>query len=423
MTLFRVVFPVILGASVLVSAAGDIRAGESPAPLRLEECLALAARQSESLRAQVARQEEAGQRLTQARGGLLPALDFRASKLFQDTDGGRLAGEGLNTRVEAVQPLFYGFRKRNAVAYAEEVQSREDLQYRSLSRQVYGDVAQTFYAVAATEADMRNVRDTMKLMQDRIKELNERVRLGKSRDSEVLIVESEVAALRAQEQQSDGARRRQLETLALYTGRPAAALAVNDDRSPVTAAEPLDAVLAAGMQRSDIRVAQRDVALQEYQVRITRGALWPTVDLDGSWYLARSGSLSGADWDMYLLLDMPLYRGGTLRARLKEETFRLDEVRQGAALLGRQVETGLRQLHHTLVSSLAQAVAYREAYEKAERSYRLQQKEYRLGLVTNLEVLQAMTALLNAKSSFDRALIQVKLDQTMLDIATEKLNN
>jgi len=409
--------------SVLLVAGSSRCMPQSPAvePLSLVQCFFLAQSHSEALQTQSARQKEATEHIAQARGALLPGINFKYSKFFRDTVNDTVAGEGLDTRLEAVQPLFYGFRRVEAVGLAKGERQREDFQYRAVTRQLYGSVAQVFYTIAGIESDIRNVNETLQLMQDRIKELTERVRLGKSRDSEVLMTESQIAALRAQEEKLQGDRSSALETLAFLTGAAPERLAIVDTMPEVTRAEPLEQALAASKQRSDVLVARQNVAQEESLVRISRGTLLPTANLDGSWYASRSGSLSGAAWDIYLLMDVPVFQGGILRSRVREESLRLSEARQQAELVSRQTETEVRQLYHALKSSLAQAGAYREAYDKADRSYRSQMKEYRLGLVNNLDVLQAVTTLLSVKSSSDRAAIQVKLATTMLDISTEKI--
>jgi outer membrane protein TolC len=61
-----------------------------------------------------------------------------------------------------------------------------------------------------------------------------------------------------------------------------------------------------------------------------------------------------------------------------------------------------------------------DAYKKAKKSYELQVKEYRYGLVTNLDVLQALTFMQDVKQNWDRALIQSQLDYINLTAAAEK---
>ena len=77
----------------------------------------------------------------------------------------------------------------------------------------------------------------------------------------------------------------------------------------------------------------------------------------------------------------------------------------------------IRQLHKALSSSLAQAAALTDAYAKAANSYRIQVRDYRFGLVNNLDVIEAMTTMQDIKRSLDKAVIQVKTNKALLDIA------
>ena len=69
---------------------------------------------------------------------------------------------------------------------------------------------------------------------------------------------------------------------------------------------------------------------------------------------------------------------------------------------------------------MTQSVMLEDAFKKAEESYRLQTKEYRLGLVNNLEVLESMNAMEEAKRNFDRAVLKTKLDLLRLKAASEE---
>ena len=86
-------------------------------------------------------------------------------------------------------------------------------------------------------------------------------------------------------------------------------------------------------------------------------------------------------------------------------------------LLSDQVTTDIRKLYKALLSSISQAATLKDAYAKADKSYQLQLKDYRYGLVNNLDVLQSLTTLLDGKRSLDRALMQVKMNKALLDIA------
>jgi outer membrane protein TolC len=156
-------------------------------------------------------------------------------------------------------------------------------------------------------------------------------------------------------------------------------------------------------------------------VRIARAGYLPSLYATGSLYTTstRSGVLSGSTWDVNLLLDVPLFQGGIIRAQVGEELSKLDEAKIALALATRELVTEIRGLHLSLESSIAQAAALTDAYDKAKKSYDLQLADYRFGLCNNIDVVQAALTLLDVKSSFDRAVIETKLYKALMDIAVK----
>ena len=49
----------------------------------------------------------------------------------------------------------------------------------------------------------------------------------------------------------------------------------------------------------------------------------------------------------------------------------------------------------------------------------MQVRDYRYGLVNNLDVIQSISSLLDVKLNLDRSIIQVKVNKILLKIATE----
>ena len=65
----------------------------------------------------------------------------------------------------------------------------------------------------------------------------------------------------------------------------------------------------------------------------------------------------------------------------------------------------------------SQLEALEKATESARKNYEAQRRDYRLGLVTNLDVLQAMTAFQHNQQALDRARYTTKLDYLKLQAA------
>lgn len=401
--------------TIITFAGGSISAEDKVLPLTLKQCLVLSQETSENLQIQSEKQRQAEQRLKQSKGGLLPSLSYKYSRFNRDTADGEYSGEGADSYFTVSQPLFHGFSKKEAVNLSRNDIKKEEFQYISVLRTLKAEIIQSFYSIVQLETDIANIQNTLKIMQDRLRELNERARLGKSRESEMLAVESQIATLLAQQEKTEGDRAKNIETLSRLIRVDSSALKLSDDTPAVEDAGILEKYLEAVKNRSDIESARQDAAIQYSKVRLTKGSLLPTLNLDGSLYTLRNGNSS--DWNVLATLEMPLFQGGILRGKVNEEISRQQELESKISLTARDATAEVKKLHKTLLSSINQVIAYKDAYNKSEKSYQLQLRDYKLGLVNNLDVIQAMTLMSDAKRNLDKALIQVKSDRAILDNA------
>jgi outer membrane protein TolC len=120
------------------------------------------------------------------------------------------------------------------------------------------------------------------------------------------------------------------------------------------------------------------------------------------------------DWDASLSLRAPLYQGGRtvgtvaeIRSQKKQSELYLKEL--------------TRRAYDDWVDSGAEIADLATARKAAEASHAAQIKEYRLGLVTNLDVLMALQTLLDAKRALDDARIESRRRYVALMVAAEVL--
>lgn len=403
----------LTGAFVINSPAQ-----ENGAPLTLQKCFEFAKTQSDSLKAQYEQQVQARQRLVQAKGGLLPQVNYYLNKTERDNGGGLYDGESTDSRFTVTQPLFSGFSRKANIDSSKIAVEASALLYKSAYQNIKASVVSAFYTLLLNEIDLANVSTSQKALEDRVKELNERVRLGKSRDSEVLVLQSQIATLLAQEEQIEGDRIKALEQLSYLIGVDSIDLKVVDGMSETEDVAPLDKFLGDALRRPDIEAARKEVEFQRYRIKVVKGQLFPTLDFTGSLYTLRS-SMPDSNWEALLALDVPLFQGGIARGMEAEQISKWRASQDQLSQLNKDIRTAINQLYRTLESSIKQMAAYKDAYEKAEKSYQIQIRDYRYGLVNNLDVIQSISTLLDVKRNFDRSIIQVKVNKILLKIATE----
>ena len=365
---------------------------------------------------------QAEERYQQATAAIYPTLSGFASYTWQDSGARDLSTSPTHqplARITATQPLFRGFREFAAMRQTQALLDAQGGDFQQARAQLMKDVAQNFYDILTLEQDVLNLGEQIHQYQQRIKELQDRVRIGRSRSSEVLTIDSVISTLRAQVEQRKAELGAAREVFAFLSGLPAATR-LHEPPSSEADLGTLDEQLARLSLRPDVKaVQQRQIAARE-NVAVARGARLPSLDLNANRYLERRGSLENVDWDVQLVLTVPLYDGGILQSRVREAISQNSQAELSISQVRRQAEQEIRTLYQNTVFDRAQLLALEKATAAAQKNHAAQQRDYRLGLVTNLEVLQAQTSFQENQRALDRARYSAKLNILRLQIATAR---
>lgn len=417
----------------LLTLPGFCALAEEPAAetLDLEYCYRLALGQSESLamiREQIMQFES---KARQSRAAILPDVNFVYTHSFQDTSGvdsgsGGIGGtltrsERPEAKISATQPLFAGFKEFYAWYGFKALKRKEDLELIRAKKELYQQVSRAFYSVIQLETDLKNNQTILNLTVDRVKELESRSRLGKSRPSEVLTVQSQVAMFTAQDEKIKGDLWVARDLLSFLTGKNLQGAALQDTMLSVDAPADESASLVHASSVTELAIIREDMESKRYQMKFARGSFYPDVDISGNYYLKRVGFQENIDWDALLTVNFPIFQGGENMAKLRDAESQLRWSEWSYRRMRRDVESNIRRNFYQLKSSVAQVKALETAYSKAKESYENQVKEYRYGLVNNLEVIQAMNTMQENKRDLDRTAIQNKLNYIQLKVSTEEL--
>lgn len=428
----RSVLSTVLAAALAASAApaparAQTEAWEAPPPAEADvaQCYLWGRDQNENLHMQEEQIRQIEQQFRIALAGALPALNFNASDKWLDssgTSGGGTSAANPQPQVNFAvsQLLFSGLREYAAMAAAKHQGQAAELQLRRARGLFYLDVANAFYLVVGLETGLANTQAAVALTKSRIAELRRFEALGRSRHSEVVLVESQEAALEAQAESQRGQIEAARELLSFLTGKALARTRLIDRLERLRVLEPEDALLARSYDRSDVLALRKLVDSQEDQVRIAKGAWAPTVSFQGNYYLKRIASLDPIKWDAGVTAGLPLFAGGGQLAGVRQAQSQVSQARYAMELGLRQARSQIHTAYVTLRAALANAAANEKAYRKAEESYLLETKEYRSGLVTNLDVLASLNSMVNAKTAFDASIVQMKLALLQLRVATEE---
>ncbi len=381
----------------LLSSLGHICADEpsdtSPfSPLTLAQCYTLALRQSEDLAVNQEKITEAQARFQQALSTILPRISFSSSDKWQDVNSGSsLLRKTPEVKFTFSQPLFTGFKELAAMAGARAQKRQREYELMRAKELLFLDVTDAFYLFELYQEDTKILNKTRQALCERIEELKKRAALGKSRASEVVSAQVRLKRLEAELESNSNQFIVVQELLEFLTG--IRVNAVREEDIAVIDALPEGEIIKKAQSRSDVKAAEEVFLKTQKDLLAAKAGFFPTVSLDGNQYLQRAGSSKDIDWDVTLKVAVPLFKGGENIANWKEAAAKSAAEELNLKGLKRKVILEIKRAADNWQSSLKKKALLNDALAAGEENYRLQSEDYRLNVVNNLDVLDALSEL------------------------------
>lgn len=405
-------------------------AAVSPDGLTLSEAYALALVRSEDVAIRKDILDEAQGHFYQAIDVVMPKVHFEMTHFTQDAPETAGSSDGISqsaTRPSTPQkkftfsqPLFSGFKEFAALqaSGAEKAQRRHEI---DRAKQVlFIDVMDSFYALAEAKNDAAIIDATRLALEERLKELNARVELGRSRESEL---QTALAALKVNEARRILAKRdivatRQL--LEFYIGKPLTEELVLSEAHSSPPAD-LTPYLGRAELRPDVRAAAEAQTLAEKNVVVAQSGLFPEISLDGNYYTQRVGFQSGNDWDTTLKFDIPIFEGTEVFGDIKVAASQREQAEESYSKTLRMALLEIRTTFEDLVAAIEVESVYREANDALKKNYEMQSAEYLLNLVNNLDVLEALKSYQDIQLELNRTSFETRRTDWQFRIATGEI--
>ena len=412
-----------LGALLLILLAIGYAAGgaEEAAPLTVAEAVKLAIENSAELRAARAGVDAVDATVRGARGALLPRVNVGASENYSRSPG-EDPGDGGSVYLGVSQPLYDGGvgKAGVAVARARVAMAREavDVARARIAR----DVRVACYDLVL-EAKLVGVRTRQeRLAGEHLSGVRTRRERNNAQKSEITRAEVALAEQRAALRRAEGARDVRSAALEeLLGGRAGAPVAVVDAWPEVTAeAGGVDALVEAALERRpEMRASRADEELVRMRIDAARRARRPTLDVE---YRLGAGWSSDSTWDeewrVGLSFEYQVFDGNEARARVMEQSARLEEARARTAALALRVRREITTARLDLDSAVELVRSLSGNVELANQYLRDELERQRMGSNSYLDVLNARASLAAAESSYYRALRDAAVARAQLDWAT-----
>ncbi len=355
--------------------------------LTLQECYQRALKQSETIAIQLEHIDEIKAQAMQAMSVGLPKVSFMYTDKWQDTLANRHIDEGQKeARFVFSQPLFTGFKEIAAIRANKYLSKQKQAELKRARQLLFADVVDAFYLYFTYQQDIKRLESIEHALKERWQEMQKRQLIGKSRLSEVVSVEARLRRTQADLETVHTQAEVAGDILEFLIGVRPKHLIDEDSFNEVT----LEQALMLIKERADITAAKEAVRVYEQQIISARSSLFPTISLNANQYTKRDGSNDGNDWDVSLVVNVPIFNGlndyGAVKQAKSQKTQMELRFKQAMRIAYQQVQSayGRYRSYTKRLELLALAV------KASEENYRLQKEDFNRNLVNHLEVLQAL---------------------------------
>ncbi len=293
--------------------------------------------------------------------------------------------------------------------------------YRSVLLSLQADVAQTYFQLRATDAELATLAETVRLREESVHVNQRRYDLGDIGEFDLARARTELSTARAEAIGLQRQRATGEHALAVLLGKPAASFTAVVNPLQDSAFLP---AIPAGLpstlleRRPDIASAQRTMEASNARIGVAKSAMFPSLVLNASGGGAADTvsdifKWSSRSWLLGALMSMPIIDGGRNKSLVTRSEAQLEEsvasYRQSVLVAFAEVEDNLAGLR--ILSGQTQQID--EAVVSARRSADLAQKLYDAGRSSYLDLLDAQRNL----SAIERSAVQLRGNRAVTTVA------
>lgn len=385
----------------------------SYASITLKDSLESALKNNQVDNINAARSLQVTEQKRQSYGNYFPKIALKGTYLLQENLVNQKS-YGLNL----THSLYKGGRdqeaiqaSKDAIVVSENLWSQERLM-------LYQNVIQVYYNYFLSLNDYYNLDLLKKQSLERTNEIRNRVKIGRSRLGEVLQAEAQLASVDAQLLSGESLKKENEDKFFLLTGLPRSSMFDTNLIEVFEDKRTLSDYLELAKDRPDLMNKEIKISQTNHELIIAKKVHFPTLDLTSNYYLnSRVAPYKNTYWDAGLVLTVPLYEGGVTESKVRENLQKKEEAIFSKRDYQKGIELDLTSKFQTYHRFVDQIKAYDLALSKAKKNYDESIKDYRLGLVSNLDVLSALNLYLDSKRNSEKTKIQAMMNLKLLEVS------
>ena len=277
------------------------------------------------------------------------------------------------------------------------------------------DVAKTYFQVLHSEKQVGVLENSIKVAQQRLKDIQMKQKTGVARQVDVSLVESQLSKTHYRLIQATDDVHNSRAMLAFLIGIPEVDGPLTDDLSVLATDWQIESLLPlADANRQDLNAERERVKAASAGLEAAWGEYFPSVSLNLTHYMSRNTFPADVDWTSLIQVNIPIFSAGLIHADVRTAYSRLRQAKLAESYVQRQVLKDLRIAINNLRGDDQQINQLDIQVKAAREGLRQADAAFNAGLGTNLERLVAQDEFLSAELALSTARFNRNVDYMRL---------
>ena len=309
-----------------------------------------------------------------------------------------LMERGLSLGANVVQPIFVGGRIVNGNRLANLGIEAAELQAQASERDILEDVENTFYLVNGLETKVKTLESVLSLLDSLHHTVDIALEAGVITNNDLIRVELKQNEMQAKQLQLSNGIDLAKRLLCQQIGIP-----YSDEIVFLPEPEPNnDIQLATGTSsRPEHRLLDLNIDAQKLRKKMTIGESLPQIVLGG---MGNHGNLIknykyNSNGLLFATAAIPISQWWETWHKIKEHDISIRQAEIMRNDLNEKMELQEQQAYNQMIEAWALIASDKKAVEMANENYRLAELNYKAGINTMTDVLEANALLLQAQNS------------------------
>jgi len=357
--------------------------------------------------------------------------DQRLIQAGSNGEPGVFDNDILRSDVIAKINLFAGGRMMNEAGAAAKLSSAEKQKLIRTRHELIYSIVGVYYSILGQQRIIASFAFSQKALDENLKRTEQLYEARKVAKVDVLRTEVRLSDLQQnfiREKNVLAVQRRILFTLMGYDTVPENARFEDELEYNIKTSFKTDELIEKALKnRPDFMAAKEQLAAQILKVSAARASYWPNLNLVATYGVrnapspedeGRNTKTTEDAGSVGVLLSFPLFDGGQIRAKVREEEAGLAAARERLRKLDLQIRQETETASLDVLSNAERTKAMSAAIEQARESFRIESLKYELGKGSITDVLDAQAAQLLSETNYCRACVDYQISMARLRLAT-----